>query len=75
MTEIQYAEALRLNWSLTRTGKQASDPYRHIAEQRAERDRIVALTGWLVSARRATATAFTHHGHLRRNDLGLKRRG
>ena len=75
MAEVQYAEALRLNRSLTRTDKQASDPYRHIAEQRAERNGVVALTGQLVPTRRATARAFTHHGHLRRNDLGLKRRG
>jgi hypothetical protein len=75
MTEVQYAEALHLNRSLTRTHKQASDAYRHIAEQRAKRNGVVALTGLLVPARRAIATAFTHHGHLRRNDLSLKRRG
>jgi hypothetical protein len=75
MTEILYAEALYLNRSLTRTDKQALDPYRHIAEQRAKRSRGAALASQLVSARRATATAFTHHGHLRRHDLGLKRRG
>jgi hypothetical protein len=75
MTEIQYAEALHLNPSLTGTDKQASDPHRHIAEQRAKRNGVVALASQLVPARGAASTALTRHGHLRRHDLGLKRRG
>jgi hypothetical protein len=75
MTEIQYAEALHLNRSLTRTDKQAEDPYRHIAKQRANCNGVVALARQPAPARGAASTAFTRHGHLRRHDLGLKRRG
>ena len=53
---------------------QSLDPHRHIAEQRAECHGVMALTGQPAPARR-TAAALTHRGHLRRNDLGLKRRG
>jgi hypothetical protein len=72
MAEIQHAAAFHLNRSLTGTDKLPPDPDRHVAEQRAERDGVVAFAGQLVSARRATATALTHHRHLRWNDLSLK---
>ena len=74
MAEIQNAEALHLNRVLTGTDKQASDAHRHIAEQRAEGNGVVALARQPAPARRTAATPFAHRGHLRRNDLGLKRR-
>jgi predicted ATPase len=74
MAEIQRSEALCSTLALTGTGKQPLDPHRHIAEQRAERHGGVALARQPAPAANATATALTHHSHLRRHDLTLKGR-
>jgi hypothetical protein len=75
MAEIQNAKAFHLDRFLTRTDNQASDAHRHIAEQRTEVNRIVALARQPAPARSAAATLFAYRGHLRRDDFGLKRSG
>jgi hypothetical protein len=72
IAEIQHGKALRCTLPLTATGKQPSNPHRHIAKQGAERNRVAALARQAAPARRAAATEFTDHIHLRRHDLGLK---
>ena len=73
ISEIQHGEAFRLTLPLTATGQQPSDLHRHIAKQGAKRNGIAALARQPAPARRAVATEFTDHIHLRRHDLGLKR--
>jgi hypothetical protein len=71
---IQHAEAHHLARFPTGTGKQPLDPDWHIAEQGTDGHGITAFAGQQAPATQAAATAFTHHGHLRRHDCGLKRR-
>src|SRR5271157_2007971 len=71
--EVEDGEAFCLARTLAGTGEQAPNPYRHVAEQGAERRAVMTLAGQHASASLARATTLAHHGHLRRDHLRLKR--
>src|SRR5271166_5274000 len=71
--EVEDGEAFCLARTLAGTGEQAPNPYRHVAEQGAERRGVMTLTGQNASASLARATTLANDGYLRRDHLRLER--
>ena len=70
--EVEHSETFDFARALAGTGQQAPNPDRHVAEQGAKRRAVMALAGQHASANLARAATLPHHGHLRRDHLGLK---
>jgi hypothetical protein len=74
LAEIERGDALRPARAPAGADEQALHPYRHLAEQGAERRPVVALARQLAPARLAHTRALAQGGHLHRYHLGLQRR-